>query len=97
MYDFIHIDKLSKQILASTLQNEIDGIINVCSGEPVSLKDKVEDYLKEHNFKIKLNYGVFPNRQYDSPIVYGENVKIKKIMELSKIFSWIWILPLDKA
>ncbi len=80
-YDFIHIDELSNQILAATLQNEIDGIINVCSGKPVSLKDKVEEYLKEHNFKIKLNYGVFPKRQYDSPIVYGENLKITKILE----------------
>lgn len=30
---------------------------------------------------IKLNYGVFPKRQYDSPIVYGENLKITKILE----------------
>ena len=80
-YDFIHIDELSKQILASTIQNKIDGIINVCSGEPISLKDKVEQYLKDNNFKIKLNYGVFPKRQYDSPIVYGDNTKIKEIMK----------------
>ncbi len=80
-YDFIHINELSNQIIASSLQNEVEGIINVCSGVPISLKDKVEQYLKEHNFKIKLKYGVFPKRQYDSPIVYGDNSKIKMIME----------------
>ena len=80
-YDFIHIEELSKQILCATMQNKTEGIINVCSGNPVSLKDKVEQYLKEHNFKIKLKYGVFPKRQYDSPIVYGDNTKIKEIMK----------------
>ena len=80
-YDFIHINELVKQISAATLQNKIDGIINVCSGIPVSLKDKIEEYLKEKNFKIKLAYGVFPKRDYDSPIVYGDDSKIKMIMQ----------------
>ena len=80
-YDFIHINDLAKQISIATLQNNIDGIINVCSGEPVALKDKVEEYISQHNFKIKLQPGVFPKRKYDSPIVYGENKKISEIIK----------------
>ncbi len=80
-FDFIDINELAKMITYASLQNEVDGIINVCSGEPVSMKDKALDFIKEHNLDIKLKFGVFPQRKYDSPVVYGDNTKIKKIME----------------
>ena len=80
-FDFIDINELANQIAAASVQNETDGIINVCSGEPVSLKDKVEEFVKNNKLNIKLKYGVFPQRKYDSPIVYGDNYKILKILE----------------
>ncbi len=80
-YDFVHVDELAKMICAASVQNEVNGIINVCTGEPMSLADKVESFIKEHNFKIKLKYGAFPDRPYDSPGEWGDATLIKKIME----------------
>ena len=78
---FTNIDELAKMICAASVQNEVNGIINVCTGEPMSLADKVESFIKEHNFKIKLKYGAFPDRPYDSPGEWGDATLIKKIME----------------
>lgn len=83
-YDFIHVDVLAEQISACVLQKEVTGIINCCSGKPVSLADQIEWYIKENKLPIKLDYGKYPDRPYDSPCVYGDNTKIKKIMENSK-------------
>ncbi len=80
-YDFIHVDELAKQIVCASVQREINGIINVCSGKPVSLAEQVEGYIKNHGFDIKLKYGAFPDREYDSPGVWGDAAKIKQIME----------------
>ena len=41
-YDFIDIDDLATQIAAVVGQKEVTGIINCCSGQPVSLADRVE-------------------------------------------------------
>ena len=79
-YDFTHIKKVSEYICDIVSQTEIDGVINCCSGEPIALKDKVENFIKENNFKIKLEYGAFPDRPYDSKIIYGDNTKINKII-----------------
>lgn len=79
-YDFISVNELAQQIAAVSLQTKITGIINCCSGVPVSLADKVEGFIKDNNFKIKLKYGVFPDRAYDSPAVWGDATKIKEIM-----------------
>ena len=78
-YDFIHIDDLTEQIAACVLQDNILGIINCCSGKPISLADKVEDYIKENCLNISLDYGAYPDRIYDSPCLYGDNSKIRDI------------------
>lgn len=79
-YDFIEIDSLAAQIAAASVQDEVVGIINCCSGKPVSLADKVEEFIRKNNFKIKLKYGEFPDRPYDSPAVWGDNSRINEIM-----------------
>ena len=80
-YDFIDVKELAKQIVCASLQTEITGVINVCSGNPVALKDKVEQFIKDKKLDITLEYGAFPDRAYDSKIIYGDATKIKKIME----------------
>ena len=79
-YDFISIHELANQISAVVMQDKVNGIINCCSGTPITLAEQVESYLKEHGFKIKLEYGAFPDRPYDSPIIYGDDSKIKAIL-----------------
>ncbi len=81
-YDFISVEELGKQIAAAATQTEIDGIINCCTGKPISLGEKVEGFIKEHGFDIKLEYGAFPDRAYDSPGEWGSAEKINKIMNL---------------
>ena len=80
LYDFIHVDELAKQIMYASVQSDYNGVINVCTGKPMSLADKIESYIKEHNMNIKLEYGAFPDRPYDSPGVWGDPEIINKIM-----------------
>lgn len=79
-YDFISIDELAHQISAVLAQDEINGIINACTGEPISLAERVERYIEENNLNITLEYGAFPDRPYDSPGVWGDPSKIREIL-----------------
>ncbi len=80
-YDFIDVDELSEMITAASAKRGVKEVINVCSGVPVALKDRVEEFLRQHRIDIQLEYGAFPTRPYDSPIVYGSNRKIMRIMK----------------
>lgn len=80
-YDFLHIDELAKQIAATVLQTEVSGVINCCSGKPMTLGEKVEQFIREHEYSIKPQYGAFPDRAYDSPAVWGDAQKILRIMK----------------
>ncbi|MDC2621419.1 NAD-dependent epimerase/dehydratase family protein [Bacteroides ovatus] len=81
-YDFINVDELVEQISKAVTQTDVTGIINCCSGNPMTLAERVENFIKDHELKIRLNYGVFPDRPYDSPIIFGDDKKIKQIMSL---------------
>ena len=61
-------------------QDEVNGVINCCTGEPVTLAERVEKYIKDNNLNIKLDYGAFPDRPYDSPGVWGDATKIRRIL-----------------
>lgn len=80
LYDFVHVDELAKMISASSTQDEVRGIINVCTGKPVSLSEQVEKYIADNGYDIRLEYGKFPDRPYDSPGVWGDASDINKIM-----------------
>lgn len=79
-YDFEDINVLAEQIAKASVQHDVDGIINCCSGVPISLKDKVEEFIKQHGLSITPEYGMFPVRKYDSPAIWGNACLINKIM-----------------
>ena len=81
-YDFINVDELARQIAAVVSQSEVDGIINCCTGQPITLAERVERYIKDNDLNITLDFGAFPDRPYDSPGVWGDATKIKQIMSV---------------
>ena len=79
-FDFINYDDFCKQVAYAVEQNKITGIINICSGHHEKLADRVERFIKDNNYKIKLKYGAFPDRPYDSKAVWADSSKINIIM-----------------
>lgn len=79
-YDFLDYEDFCKQVAAVVMQNQVAGIINCCSGKPMKLAERVEQFIKDNHYDIQLEYGAFPDRPYDSKAVWGNNEKIKKIM-----------------
>lgn len=79
-YDFIDYNDFCEQVAAVVEQTKEQGIINICSGKPEKLADRVERFIKENNYNIELKYGMFPDRPYDSKAIWGDNNKIERIM-----------------
>ncbi len=80
-WDFIDYDKFCGQIAAIVAQDKYLGIINACSGRPQKLSERVEKFIEEQGYSIRLNYGAFPDRPYDSKAVWGDSSIIEKIVE----------------
>ena len=83
-WDFIDYNEFCNHVVATVEQNEINGIINICNGRPEKLADRVERFIKDNNYRIKLDYGKFMDRPYDSKAVWGDDKKIKEILKNRK-------------
>lgn len=79
-YDFLDYGDFSRYVAAAVTQTEVQGIINISSGEPERLSDRVERFISDHHLNIKLDYGAFPDRPFDAKAIWGDNAKIQKIL-----------------
>lgn len=79
-FDFIEYKDFCLRTAAAIEQDSINGIINICTGRPEKLADRVERFIKENGFSIHLKYGEFPDRPYDSKAVWGNSHKIEEIL-----------------
>ncbi len=79
-YDFIDYTDFCDQIATASCKVGETGIIHCCSGKPMKLKQRVEQFLHENHYDIKLEYGKFPDRPYDSKAIWGDNTRILQLM-----------------
>ncbi|WP_418181130.1 NAD-dependent epimerase/dehydratase family protein [Aliarcobacter lanthieri] len=78
--DYLTIEKVAKKISKISMQNKTNGIINCCSGKPISIKSLVENIIEKNNYKIKLNLGYYPYLTYEPMAFWGDNTKLLKVL-----------------
>jgi dTDP-6-deoxy-L-talose 4-dehydrogenase (NAD+) len=76
--DYLFVKKMADCITRTALQDEIGGVINCCSGKPVSVRTLVENYFKEHNHPIELNLGYYPYPDYEPLAFWGDVKKLTR-------------------
>jgi nucleoside-diphosphate-sugar epimerase len=78
--DYLPVESVAKYIVKIALQRNVEGIINCCSGQPVSVKDLVSAYVKASGQFIKLNLGFYPYPDYEPMSFWGDTSKLKSIL-----------------
>lgn len=83
-YDFVDYSTFCEDIAAAVSQDRVLGTIEIASGHPEKLADRVEHFIKENNLNIMLEYGAFPDRPYDSKAIWGNSKKLEAILKQRK-------------
>jgi dTDP-6-deoxy-L-talose 4-dehydrogenase (NAD+) len=78
--DFLPVEEMAAGIVAIAMQDKVTGIINCCSGEPVTVRHFVENWLQKSNKQIQLNTGYYPYPDYEPMRFWGDNAKLKRIL-----------------
>jgi nucleoside-diphosphate-sugar epimerase len=79
--DFLPVEKMAAYIVSIALQRQTEGIINCCSGTPVTVKSLVEDYLAQKGQHITLNLGYYPYADYEPMRFWGDAAKLHKTIQ----------------
>ena len=78
--DYIDIEDLAIMITRVSLQNKINGVINCCSGTPVSIRKLVEQYLVQRNVEMELDLGFYPYPEYEPMAYWGSVEKLNTVI-----------------
>ncbi len=79
--DYLPVEKVAEYIVKIAMQYQITGIINCCSGIPVSIRKLVEDHLKERQKRIHLNLEHYPYPDYEPMAFWGNSQKMQRILK----------------
>ncbi|MEP6712355.1 MAG: NAD-dependent epimerase/dehydratase family protein [Ferruginibacter sp.] len=79
--DFLPVEKVAEYVVAIALQKKLLGLVNCCSGIPVTVKDFVKDYLQRNNKMIQLNLGYYNYSEIEPMSFWGDNKKLKSIFK----------------
>lgn len=74
--DYLPVKNVAEYIVKSALQQRVTGVINCCSGQPISVRMFVERFMQSHNYKLKLNLGHYPYPDYEPMAFWGNNQKL---------------------
>jgi nucleoside-diphosphate-sugar epimerase len=79
--DFLPITEVAKSIVSLAIGNRDDGIVNICSGRPISVRKLVEDWITENEWSIELNLGHYPYPNYEPMAFWGERQKLDRCLD----------------
>lgn len=78
--DYLPVQEAAKRIAFLVEHPQCQGIINCCSGKPVSVRGLVEQRLRERNADIKLELGVYHYPDYEPMAFWGVTHKLDGCM-----------------
>lgn len=88
--DFLHVGDVARA-LVQLLDSEVSGAVNVCSGQPVAVKEVVERIATHLQARDRLHLGALPERPGDPPLLAGDNTR------LSREVGWVPEFSLDSG
>lgn len=75
--DYLHVEDTARGIVA-VFESDIEGAVNISSGQPVQLRTIVNKIAELTNFKGKILWGAIP-AAFGDDVVVGNNNKLKSI------------------
>jgi nucleoside-diphosphate-sugar epimerase len=78
--DFLPVEQVAENFANVLAHPDIEGVINCCSGKPVSVLDLVQKHCRERSSNISLNRGYYAYPDYEPLAFWGVP---SKLIELS--------------
>lgn len=79
--DYLPVEQVARQVVQCALTHRDIGIVNVCSGEPTSVRRLVERWMNENHWEIELNLGCYPYPDYEPMAFWGDRHRLDANLE----------------
>jgi dTDP-6-deoxy-L-talose 4-dehydrogenase (NAD+) len=73
--DYLPVEEVARRLVSLLEHPECEGIVNICSGSPISVCRLVEQHIEKNKAQIKLNPGYYPYPDYEPMAFWGSTEK----------------------
>lgn len=77
--DYLSVGEVARQLVALAMAGGDNGVVNICAGQPTSIRRLVEGWIAEHGWNISLNLGHYPYADYESMAFWGDRRRFDAI------------------
>jgi nucleoside-diphosphate-sugar epimerase len=78
--DYLPVSQVAKYLVDLATNKKNNGIVNICSGIPVSVGSLVESWIKENTWSIDVNLGYYSYPDYEPMAFWGDNKRLNLIV-----------------
>jgi nucleoside-diphosphate-sugar epimerase len=70
--DYLPVSEVARRLVNLAVNPGDPGPINVCSGQPISVRRLVETWIDQHGWEIEPDYGKLPYQDYEPMAFWGD-------------------------
>lgn len=78
--DYLPVEDVARHIAMLALHCPGAGTVNVCSGQPISVRALVEQVLRSQGWKIELDLGKYPYPDYEPMAFWGSRARLDALL-----------------
>jgi len=78
--DYLPVTQAARHVVDLAMLGEDNGIVNVCSGNPRTIRSIVEAWVTETRCTIQLNLGHYPYPDYEPMEFWGNNARLRSLV-----------------
>lgn len=82
--DYLPVEVAASHIASIALQKRVEGVVNCCSGSPISIRRLVEEYLQRDGRQIRLDLGCYPYPDYEPMAFWGDSTRLEQSLRESE-------------
>jgi dTDP-6-deoxy-L-talose 4-dehydrogenase (NAD+) len=78
--DYLPVEVVAQHLVSLSKLRKSVGLVNVCSGRPISIRTLVERWIRENAWDITLNLGHFPYPDYEPMAFWGDDRRLNALI-----------------
>jgi nucleoside-diphosphate-sugar epimerase len=78
--DYLQVGQVAKRLVDVALAGASSGVVNICSGEPISVRRLVEAWIKAYGWNIRLDLGRYRYPDYEPIAFWGDSRRFDEIV-----------------
>lgn len=78
--DYLPVSEAANFLVSLAMRNQSPGIVNVCSGKPISVRTLVDHWITDNDWSIIPNLGHYPYSSHEAMAFWGDRQKLDRLL-----------------